>query len=254
MLFTWLMLAGFIFLFTPQKLTNNFQFVFARLFRWPLSIGRNISLSVHAQLPSEDVVSRRRYNQLQNHLTNITEQRDQEHKKVEKLSRMRDRAGWESMRFVLADVITGSEGTQSELIINRGENDGLIKGKFVLGDNSIIGTISEVSSRTSRVKLVTDSSCKIAIKTTESNVESIMQGSDDNFGKVRMVNVKHKVRVGETIKAATKPGLLDVPVIVGKVAECKRDEENPLLWDITVKPVCEIDRLKDVAVIVMNSQ
>lgn len=248
------MLAGFIFLFIPPKLTNNFQFVFARFFRWPLSIGRNISLSVHAQLPSEDVVSRRRYNQLQNHLTNITEQRDQEHKKVEKLSRMRDRAGWESMRFVLADVITGSEGAQSELIINRGESDGLRMGQFVLGDNSIIGTISEVSSRTSRVKLVTDPSCKIAIKTTESNVESIMQGNGDNCGKVRMVNVKHKVRVGETIKAATKPGLLDVPVIVGKVAECKRDEENPLLWDITVKPVCEIDRLKDVVVIVMNSQ
>jgi hypothetical protein len=43
-------------------------------------------------------------------------------------------------------------------------------------------------------------------------------------------------------------------MIIGKVAECKRDDENPSLWDITVEPACDIERLNDVAVIVMNQQ
>ena len=33
---------------------------------------------------------------------------------------------------------------------------------------------------------------------------------------------------------------------------CKSNDENPLLWDITVKPACDIKTLTDVAVIVMN--
>ncbi|MHC4735435.1 MAG: hypothetical protein ACYTDW_13395, partial [Planctomycetota bacterium] len=44
MLFTWLMLTGLILLFAPQNLTNDLQFAFARIFRWPLTIGKNISL------------------------------------------------------------------------------------------------------------------------------------------------------------------------------------------------------------------
>jgi len=36
------------------------------------------------------------------------------------------------------------------------------------------------------------------------------------------------------------------------VALCERNKESPLLWDITVEPVCDIETLSDVAVIVMN--
>jgi hypothetical protein len=66
MLFTCFMLAALIFFFTPQKVTNKFQFAFARFFRWPLSIGRSISLSLPAQQPVTGFVSRREYDQLQN--------------------------------------------------------------------------------------------------------------------------------------------------------------------------------------------
>ncbi|MFC1781603.1 hypothetical protein ACFLZ8_05020, partial [Planctomycetota bacterium] len=45
MLFTWLMLAGFILFLAPQNLTNKFQFAFASVFRVPLKIGNSYSLS-----------------------------------------------------------------------------------------------------------------------------------------------------------------------------------------------------------------
>jgi len=43
-------------------------------------------------------------------------------------------------------------------------------------------------------------------------------------------------------------------MIIGKVAQCKRDDQNPSLWDITVKPACDIERLTSVAVIIINPQ
>ncbi len=253
MLFTWFMLAGFIFLFAPQNLTNKFQLAFTHIFRWPLNIGRSISLFAHTQQPitDTDVVSRREYNKLQNHLANLTEQLYQEHQKVENLSGLRDRLPLKGAKLVHADVIRAfTDGLRSEFIINRGENDGLAQGQFVLGDNSIIGTISYVSSRTAQVKLVTDSTSKIAVKIAELN--RVMQGSDSNSAKVRLLSIKHKVKIGDVVYARKKPGFLDAPMIIGTVAQCKWDDENPSLWDITVKPACDIEKLNSVAVIIMN--
>jgi hypothetical protein len=51
-----------------------------------------------------------------------------------------------------------------------------------------------------------------------------------------------------------KPGFLDASLIIGTVAKCRRDAENPSIWDITVKPACDIEKLQSVTVIIMNPQ
>ena len=249
MLFTWFTLAGFIFLFSPGNLTNKFQFAFHRIFRWPLSIGRNISLSAGTRQPLGDVVTRDEYERLQNHLANIIQQRDYEYEKAKKLSKMRNIPAWERMGFVLADVITVSiDELRSELIINRGQIDGLVKGQFVLADNSVIGTIADVDARSARINLFTDpTSNNIEVKI--GNSKCLIQGSGGNLAKVKMV--KHKVKVGSEVMAGKKPGFLDIPMIIGKVARCEHNAE-PLLWDITVEPVCDIQKAENVVVIVMN--
>jgi cell shape-determining protein MreC len=249
MLFTWFMLAGFIFLFAPQNLTSKFQFAFARIFRWPLGIGRSISLSARAQPQLTEVVSRRKYDQLQNHLANITEELNCERQRVEQLSKLRDRLPLEGAGLMLADVITAST---RGFIINRGETDGLQKGQFVLGDNSIIGAISDVSPRTAKVELITQTSSNMAVEI--GGLKTVIRGDDKNSAKVPLVSIKHKIKIGDNVYARKRPGFLDTPMIIGTVAQCKRDNENPLLWDITVKPACDIQKLTEVAVIIMNPQ
>lgn len=249
MLFTWFMLAGFIFLLGPQNLTNKFQFAFAHIFRWPLSIGRTITLSARTQPQLTDVVSRRKYDQLQNYLANLTEELNQERQKVEELSRLRNRRPLEGAGLMVAEVITAStEG----LIINRGQNDGLQKGQFVLGDNSIIGTISDVSPRTAKVELITKTTSNIAVEI--GGLKTVIRGDGKNSAKVQLVSIKHKIKIGDNVYACKKPGLLDAPMIIGTVAQCKTADENPLLWDITVKPACDIQKLTEAAVIIMNPQ
>jgi len=261
-LFTCFMLAGFIFLFTPHNITNKFQFAFARLFCWPLSIGRSISLSVQMGQPFADSSTsgnyndlRRRYNQLQNHLANVVEQLNLEHKKAERLSGLRNRFPLEGAKFLPADVIRASiDGSQSWIIINRGQNDGLAKGVFVLGDNSIIGIVSDVASREARVRLFTDPTSRIEVKIAGLGIERVMQGIGGNSAKIPMVSTKLKVKIGQKIFARRKPGLLDVPIIIGTVARCKEDDEKPLVWDITVKPACDLEKLKDIDVLIMNPE
>ena len=248
MLFTWFTLAGFILLFSPGNLTNKFQFAFHRIFRWPLSIGRNISLSAGTRQPLGDVVTRDQYERLQNHLANIIQQRNDAHQTVQKLTKMRIIPGWERMGFVPADVITVTiDELRSELIINRGLDDGITKEQFVLADNSVIGTVSDVDARSARISLFTDPTSNIGIKI--GNSKSLMQGSGGNLAKAKML--KYKVKVGSEVMAGKKPGFLDIPMIIGKVARCEHNTQ-PLLWDITVEPICDIQKVKNVVVIVMN--
>lgn len=253
MLFTWLMLAGFILFFTPRNLTNKFRFAFVRVFHLPLSLGRNVSLSARGEPLVAEVVSRGIYDRLQNHLANVTEQLYQEHQVVEVLSGLRNRFALEGANLVCADVIKTSLGAEhSELIINRGENDGLAKGQFVLSDNSIVGSISDISPRTAQVKLFTDPGSKIAVKIGGVDTERLIHGSGNDSAKVKLLSTKYKVSVGDKVMARKKPGFLDAPIIIGVVAKCRRDDANPSLWDITVRPVCDIEQLKTVSVIIMN--
>ncbi len=249
MLFTIFLLAGLIFLFAPQNFTNKFQFAFARIFRWPLSIGRNISLAARTYQPVKQMFKRRQM-QYENHIDNLEELLRQERQKVQKLSGLRERLPLEGANLVLAVVSMEPEGMKNELIIDRGRDDGLAVGQFVLGDNSIIGTISDISSRTARVRLFTDLASKIPVKVGVSNIERIMQGNGNNSATVRMI--KQKVKTTDKVFARQKPGFLDTPMIIAKVARCERNKVSPLLWDITVEPVCDIETLRDVAVIVMN--
>jgi len=257
-LFISLLLAGSIFYFAPQRLTNKLQFAFVRVFCWPLSVSGDISLAASGLLASaqgspEDVVSRERYDKLHNHLANVTEWLKQERQKVEKLSGLRDRPVWQGVNFVLADCITVSvDGLGGELIVNRGVEDGLTTGQFVMANDGIVGTVVEVGTRTARIRLITDPASKIAVKIDGLEAERIMQGCGNNSAKVHLVPKKHKVKTGEAVCVQKKPGFLSIPVIAGTVGKCESNKDNPLLWDITVEPACEMAKLTEVAVIVMN--
>ncbi|HIJ51560.1 MAG TPA: rod shape-determining protein MreC [Planctomycetes bacterium] len=254
MLFTWLMLAGLILLFAPQNLTNNFQFAFARLFRLPLAVGRNISLFTRSW-QSRPGITNRRESEYENYIANLTEQLHSERQLVEKLTTLRNKFGLQGADLIPADVVTASiGGAHCELIIYCRREHGLAKGQFVLGDNSIIGTISDVSAPNAKVRLFTDPASKIPVRIGKLNIDRVMQGSGNNSAKVSLLSTKHNIKVGDHVLTCKKPGFLDTSLIIGTVARCKPDEQNPSLWDITVKPVCDIERLNSVTVIIMNPQ
>jgi rod shape-determining protein MreC len=249
------MLTGLILLFAPQNLTNDLQFAFARVFRWPLTIGKNISLYARTRQPAPDATFDGK-SQYENYIANLQAQLEQKHREVIELTGMRVRfPALEKAGLIMADVIRASiNEKRSEFTINRGQNDGLKKGLFVLGDNSIIGTISEVSPRTARLKLFTDPASRIAVRIGNLNIDSLMQGRGKDEAKIRLIPAKHKISVGDKVLARKKPGFLDASMIIGVVASCKRDDRYPLMWDITVKPVCDIERLNSITVIIMNPQ
>jgi rod shape-determining protein MreC len=248
------MLGGLIILFSPRAVTSKFQFAFARIFRWPLSVGRNIPLSTGTEVSLQNEQARKEA-QYQNYIINLEEELRQKNRELEQVTGMRSRLrGLEGAQIMPADIITASvEGKRCELIINRGSEDGLTKGLYVIGDNSVIGTVTELAGRTAKVRLFTDSSSIVQVKIAGLDINMLMQGEGANRAKIKLVPIKHKIKAGDAVLACKKPGLLDAQMIAGVVAQCKRDNKTPGLWDITVRPVCDTAKLNTVAVIKMSS-
>jgi len=251
MLFTWFMLVGLILFIAPAKWTNNFQFAFLRVFNWPLSIGGNISLSMgtRERLTNEDSVSRAAHNQLKNYCANLEAKLIRQQQRIEMLTGLPNRSLLGNAKLVEAFVYTFSiDKANGEMTIDPGGNRELLRGQFVLAENSIIGTISDVSPVGARVKLLSSPTSNIAVQM--GGVKRYMQGIGDNLAKVPMI--QHKPKIGTEVMAARKAGILNTPVIVGKVLRCERNADSAVLWDIVVEPAFDIDRLHDVVVIVMN--
>ncbi|TKJ38891.1 MAG: hypothetical protein CEE38_04120 [Planctomycetes bacterium B3_Pla] len=268
MLFTWFVLSGLILLFAPQDLTGKFQLGFVRIFRWPLSMGGDLVLTANTQQQFQNVVPRREYDKLLNHIDNLQETLRRQREKNEKIKGYNNTYVWEGTDYVIADVITADiKDPRNEMTVDYRGKAGLTKGQFVLGDNSIIGTISDVSSGAARVKLFTDPTFRIPVRIGEFNFDRMMHGNGDNTAKVPLVPAKYKIKIGQSVLALTnnrKSGFLDdpmiigrfldAPVLIGKVAKVEKSRKAPLLLDITVRPACDIEKLEDVAVIIMGTK
>ena len=191
--------------------------------------------------------------QYRNAIANFKETLAQQQKDFDKLYGLYNTYVWEGTDFGLADVITATvEGNRNELTISCRKTNGLDKGQFVLGNESIIGTISDVSSSTASVKLFTDPTSRIAVKIGELDIKKWMQGNGNKTAKIPLVSIEHEIKEGDNVFARKKAKFLDAPVIIGRVAQLKRDDKDPLFWDITVEPACDIEQLEDVAIIIMD--
>jgi len=251
-LFTWFMLTGFIFLFAPQDFTGRFQLGFVRVFRWPLSIGGSVALTAQTQQTPTDVVPRREYDKLLAYSANLKETLDQQRSLFEEHYGLRNRYVWQGADFVVADVTTATiNGSRGELTIDCRTNVGLAKGQYVLGDNTVIGTISDVSSDAASVRLFTDPGSVIPVRVGQ--VPTVMKGCGEKLARIEML--KKEVKAGESVFALREPGFLDAAVIIGKVVKCERNRDrSATVWDVTVEPACDIEKLEDVAVIIMKPQ
>ena len=251
-LVVWLLLGSGIVFLAPQSVTGKMQLAFAGVFRWPLKVGRTISLSAQTERPSEAAIERTK-RQYENHVDNLQRQLNDAQAQIDNLSGLRNRWPWDRACFVTADVSRLSlEGPRNELFINRGRDDGVYAGCFVLGDNSVVGVVAEAGGRTSRVRLVTDADSHIEVTVGDTGIHRILEGAGSGIARVQNVRTEYKVEAGAQVFACKNGGFLGSAVISGRVSAVKRSGAKPLEWDITVEPACKFEELADVAVVVME--
>lgn len=255
LLFSFLLIAGFMLLFVPQSFSDKFRLAFVAAFQRPLAIGRELSALAHGHECPSHVANDSKYRRLRNFQANTALWLRQERQKVEELTKLPGRSVWSGASFVVSDIITSTMNkTCGELLINRGKEDNLAEGQFVLGESSIIGIVQSVGPHVAKVRLITDPESTIPISIANLNVKRIMKGSGGQSAIVCLLPTKYEIETGDIVWARKQPGFLNKSLIIGTVTRCKSSDENPSIWEITVKPACSIESLNSVTVVVPDSE
>ncbi len=254
------MLLGVIFLFlVPRDAASRLQLTYARVFHWPLTLGGGIvrisTITTEGQYvsPKDYKDLSKAYQGARNESANLQEQLRQANKQLELLTKLQATPGLSHLQTIPAKI---TMLVQDELTISRGRDSGVAVGQYVLSltearlDNQcVIGVVSAVDARGAKVKLFTDPTSHLPVSINGLDVPKFMDGRGDGTARIGLVPSNHAIRAGNAVYAQAKRGALDAPMIAAEVAQCRKDPDNPHVWDITVRPVCDFATLTDVVVL-----
>lgn len=115
---------------------------------------------------------------------------------------------------VLAD--SGSPFRQS-VLINVGERDGIKDGWATMDGIGVVGRISGVGQRTSRVILLTDTNSRIPVTVQPSGQKAILSGDNSALPPLDFLEDADEVRPGDRVVSSGDGGMFPAGLLVGQV-------------------------------------
>jgi len=127
-------------------------------------------------------------------------------------------------KYITARVIAGSGGVLSNmLIVNAGKNDGVYKGQIVVDARGVIGRVSHVSNRSSRVQLLTDINSRVPVLIENNRTRAILTGKNTNLANLIHLPQGAKIWPGDRIITSGHGGAFPSGLPIGVVVSLRDD-------------------------------
>ena len=134
------------------------------------------------------------------------------------------------------------------IIINRGSNDGVLRGMPVVTNQGLIGRVDAVIADAARVQLVTDPASAINVRLQNADTDAVLVGSVTGDLSLDMISQDVTVEPGDVVLTSGLGGGYPPDLIIGQILNVrKRDFE--LFQQATIQPAVDFTRLEIVLVI-----
>jgi rod shape-determining protein MreC len=135
------------------------------------------------------------------------------------------------------------------VIINRGSNDGILRGMPVVTDQGLVGRVDAVIANAARVQLITDPASSVNVRLQNAEVEASLIGSVTGDVILQLIPQDAVVETGDLVLTSGLGGGYPPDLIVGQVVNI-RSRDYDLFQQATIQPVVDFNRLQIVLVIV----
>jgi len=135
------------------------------------------------------------------------------------------------------------------VIINRGSNDGILRGMPVVTDQGLIGRVDAVISDAARVQLITDPASSVNVRLQNAETEASLVGSVTGDVTLDLIPQDINVQPGDLVLTSGLGGGYPPDLIIGQVINV-RSRDFDLFQQATVQPVVDFNRLEIVLIIV----
>ena len=152
-------------------------------------------------------------------------------------------------RYVAADVIGRDPSPFLHyIIINRGSNDGILRGMPVVTDQGLVGRVDAVIADASRIQLITDPLSAVNIRLQSSDVEAVLSGSITGDLSLNLIPQDVIIEEGDLVLTSGLGGGYPTDIPIGQVTNIRKREAD-LFQEASVQPVVDFSRLSIVLVI-----
>jgi rod shape-determining protein MreC len=135
------------------------------------------------------------------------------------------------------------------VIINRGSNEGILRGMPVVTNQGLIGRIDAVIADAARVQLITDPASSVNVRLQNAETEASLVGSVTGDLTLELIPQDLNVQRGDLVLTSGLGGGYPPDLIIGQVVNV-RSRDFDLFQQATVQPVVDFNQLKIVLVIV----
>jgi rod shape-determining protein MreC len=135
------------------------------------------------------------------------------------------------------------------VIINRGSNDGILRGMPVVTNQGLIGRVDAVIADAARIQLITDPASSVNVRLQNAETEASLVGSVTGDVTLQLIPQDINVQPGDLVLTSGLGGGYPPDLIIGQVVNV-RSRDFDLFQQATVQPVVDFNRLEIVLVIV----
>jgi len=135
------------------------------------------------------------------------------------------------------------------VIINRGSNDGILRGMPVVTNQGLIGRVDAVIADAARVQLITDPASNVNVHLQNAETEASLVGSITGDVTLELIPQDINIQTGDLVLTSGLGGDYPPDLIIGQVVSV-RSRDFDLFQQATVQPVVDFNRLEIVLIIV----
>jgi len=135
------------------------------------------------------------------------------------------------------------------VIINRGSNQGILRGMPVVTNQGLIGRVDAVIADAARIQLITDPASSVNVRLQNAETEASLVGSVNGDVTLQLIPQDIDVQTGDLVLTSGLGGGYPPDLIIGQVGSV-RSRDFDLFKQATVQPVVDFNRLEIVLVIV----
>lgn len=134
------------------------------------------------------------------------------------------------------------------IIINRGSDDGLMRGMPVVSSQGLVGRVAAVTAKAARVQLITDPGLAVNVRLQNSGAEALLTGSLTGDLTLETIPQDARVEIGDLVLTSGLGGNFPPNILIGQVTGVRRRPVE-LFQTAAIQPIVDFAQLKIVLVI-----
>lgn len=155
---------------------------------------------------------------------------------------------------LVAELIGVSpDPVRHQLVLNKGERDGVFVGQPLIDADGLMGQIVEVSDASSRALLITDATHSIPVQVNRNGVRAIAEGTGSLGSlEIRHVSATTDIQIGDLLETSGLGGRFPGGYPVAVVTEIERDP-GKMFAHVVARPSAALDRSRHVLLVFSTS-